>query len=153
MIKLELIDKIKTMAKNCLDVHGLEFVDITYFYQANRLNLRLFIDRPSGGVTIDECAVINEELGDMLDSSGILEQSYVLEVSSPGIGRELRAEEDFRRVLKRRLRVLLKEAVKGRTEIVGIATKINGFALCVDAGREEFIIPFDKIIKAKQVIE
>jgi len=149
----ELIDKIKELISPCINSCGLELVDINYYYMANRLVLRVFIDRPEGGVSIGECALVNKELGQVLDSSEFLEQSYTLEVCSPGLDRILKTKDDFKRIINRELLVFFSEPIRGRSEIHGVLKKIDESFVYIDYDKEELAIPYGKIVKAKQIIE
>ena len=148
----DLVDKIKEVAQPYILSRGFELADMNYYYMGNRLVLRIFIDRPCGGITIDECALVNEELGGILDVSGILEQNYVLEVSSPGLDRALKTRDDFKRVINRRLTLFLNESIKGKSEIRGVLNKADEGFVYIESETEEFRIPYSKIVKAKQII-
>lgn len=148
-----LVDKIKELAHPAITSLGLELVGINYYYMANRLVLRIFIDRPEGGVNIDECALVNERLGEMLDVSGILEQSYTLEVSSPGIDWSLKTKEDFKRVRNKELIIFLNESIKGKNEIHGVLKKVDDNFVYIESQDEELEVPYGKITKARQAIE
>ena len=65
-----------------------------YVKEAGNWYLRAYIDKP-GGITVDDCEVVNRELGDLLDRDDFIDESYILEVSSPGLGRPLKKERDF----------------------------------------------------------
>ena len=71
-----------------------ELVDVEYVKEAGNWYLRAYIDKP-GGITVDDCEVVNRELGDLLDRDDFIDDSYILEVSSPGLGRPLKKERDF----------------------------------------------------------
>ena len=84
---------------------GLELVDVQFRPEAGRLVLRLLIDRPEGGVTLDELARVSREVGDLLDAHDPVPGRYHLECSSPGLNRPLVREAHFRRAVGRRVRV------------------------------------------------
>ena len=97
---------------------GLFLVDIEWGRQGRRPVLRLYVDKP-GGVTVGECESLSREAGDVLDVSGLIEASYDLEVSSPGLDRELRKDREFAWAVGREVRMWLREAVSGRLEVAG----------------------------------
>src|SRR5437762_14340732 len=80
---------------------GVELVDVQYRPEGGRVVLRLLLDRPEGGVTLDELTRVSRELGDLLDAHDAVPGRYQLECSSPGINRPLLREAHFRRVLGR----------------------------------------------------
>ena len=87
---------------------GLLLVELKQTQMGRRLLLRVFVDR-QGRVTIDECMKLSRSIEESLDESLIIEGSYVIEVSSPGIGRLLQSDTDWKRVTGRELRIELEE--------------------------------------------
>ena len=77
-----------------MEANGFELGDVEYVKEAGNWYLRAYIDKP-GGITVDDCEVVNRELGDLLDRDDFIDESYILEVSSPGLGRPLKKERDF----------------------------------------------------------
>ena len=77
-----------------MEANGFELVDVEYVKEAGNWYLRAYIDKP-GGITVDDCEAVNRELGDLLDRDDFIDDSYILEVSSPGLGRPLKKERDF----------------------------------------------------------
>ena len=77
------------------------------------------IDKP-GGITIDDCEKISRALSDQLDEKNFIEESYILEVSSPGLGRPLKKEKDFVRSQGESVDVKLFRAVDKQKEFTGI---------------------------------
>ena len=67
-----------------MEEHGFELVDVEYVKEAGTWYLRAYIDK-EGGITVDDCEVINRKLGDWLDQEDFIQESYILEVSSPGL--------------------------------------------------------------------
>ena len=72
-----------------VDAHGFELVDVEYVKEGGSWYLRAYIDKP-GGIAVDDCEVISRALSDLLDEHDFIEDSYILEVSSPGLGRPLK---------------------------------------------------------------
>ena len=81
-----------------LKEHQFELVDVEYVKEAGNWYLRAYIDK-EGGITVDDCETISRILSDWLDRNDFIEESYILEVSSPGLGRSLKKEKDFARSL------------------------------------------------------
>ena len=77
-----------------VEKHGFDLWDVEYVKEGGNWYLRAYIDKP-GGITVDDCEVVNRELGDLLDRDDFIDDSYILEVSSPGLGRPLKKERDF----------------------------------------------------------
>jgi ribosome maturation factor RimP len=103
--------------------HSFELVDVEFIKEGANWYLRIFIDKP-GGITIDDCQVVSEELSDKLDKLDPIEQSYFLEVSSPGLDRPLKKESDFVKYKGELVEVKLFQAADGKKvyegELVGL---------------------------------
>lgn len=102
-----------------MEEHHFELVDVEFVKEAGTWFLRAYIDKP-GGITIDDCEVISRALSDMLDEENFIEETYILEVSSPGLGRPLKKEKDFERSLGESVEVRLFRAVEKQKEFIGI---------------------------------
>ncbi len=95
---------------------GFELVDIEYHQRrGNRALLRIYIDK-EGGVTLDDCAHISEEIGQIIEIKDLIPHSYILEVSSPGLERPLKKEGDFVRSIGKMARIKTRDSIsyKGR---------------------------------------
>jgi ribosome maturation factor RimP len=94
-------------------------VDLEWRPRRPRGVLRLFVDKP-GGVGIDDCQRVSREIGDVLDASALIEEAYDLEVSSPGLDRQLRKEREFRWAVGKRVRCWLAGGQEVRGRLLGI---------------------------------
>ncbi|MFC1657970.1 ribosome maturation factor RimP [Candidatus Omnitrophota bacterium] len=153
MISQEIEDSIKSLIAPILQEHNLSLIETGLSLWGRRWTLRLFIDKINGGITLDECASLNQRIGDIIDREGIIKHSYVLEVSSPGLDRPLRTYEDFIRCLNRRVRVFFGEPVDDKHEVGGIVVSVGETGIELDSGGQVRHIAFTQIRKAKQVIE
>ena len=96
----------------------LELVDVEYVKEAGNYYLRAYIDK-EGGVTIDDCEVVSRALSELLDKEDFIEESYILEVSSPGLDRPLKKEKDFVRSIGKDVELRLFKAVDSCKEFTG----------------------------------
>ena len=99
--------------------HGLTLVDLEWRPRRPRGVLRVFVDKP-GGVGIDDCQRVSREVGDVLDASALIEEGYDLEVSSPGLDRQLRTDREFRWAAGKRVRCWLAGGQEVRGRLLGI---------------------------------
>src|SRR5437763_4068332 len=93
---------------------GLELVDVQFRPESGRTVLRLLIDRPAGGVTLDELTRVSRELGDVLEAHEAVPGRYQLECSSPGVNRPLLREPHFRRARGQRVRIRTRDPIRER---------------------------------------
>ncbi len=84
------------LLKPLMEENKFELVDVEYVREAGNWYLRAYIDK-LGGITLDDCEMVNRTLSDIMDKEDFIPDSYILEVSSPGLGRQLKKEKDFRR--------------------------------------------------------
>ena len=92
-VKEQYEQKAEALAEPIVAGHGFELVDVEYVKEAGTWYLRLYIDK-EGGITIDDCEVVSREFSDRLDAEDFIEDAYIMEVSSPGLGRPLKKEKD-----------------------------------------------------------
>jgi len=83
---------------------GLELVDVEYRHEAGKIVLRIYLDK-EGGVTLDDCTKVSRELDEILDVEDFIHSRYTLEVSSPGLNRQLKKAADFERFVGRLLKI------------------------------------------------
>lgn len=98
---------------------GFELVDVEYVKEAGTWYLRAYIDKP-GGITVDDCEDVSRAFSDILDEKDYIEDSYIFEVSSPGLGRPLKKEKDFQRSLGEEVELRTFRAIDRQKEFVGI---------------------------------
>lgn len=93
-------------------------VEVEVHGSRRRPLVRFFIDTPAG-VTVDDCARVSREIGDLIEAEEKVPGSYVLEVSSPGAMRSLKRERDYRLFIGRNVKIAFREPVDGRREVSG----------------------------------
>ncbi len=79
-----------------MEENNFELVDVEYVKEAGQWYLRAYVDK-EGGITLNDCELVNRAWSDMMDQDDFIEEAYILEVSSPGLGRQLKKEKDFKR--------------------------------------------------------
>ncbi len=113
-----IISEIEQFALPVVEELGLELVEIEFRRESGGWILRLFIDR-EGGVNVDDCASVSREVSAYLEVEEIINHAYKLEVSSPGLERPLKKDEDFIRFTGRKARIKLKDPVDGQRVFIG----------------------------------
>jgi len=125
-----------------IERQGFELVSVEYKKGTGTAMLRLFADRPGGGITLDDLEAISRTVGDLLDVYDPVEGRYTLEVSSPGINRPLVKRSHFEQFRGRRVRLRTHAARDGQKTFVGILAAVNPGGVEVE----------DEISKRRQVI-
>ena len=102
-----------------VEKHHFELVDVEYVKEAGNWYLRAYIDKP-GGITVDDCELVSRAFSDLLDEKDFIDDAYILEVSSPGLGRPLKKDKDFVRSVGEEVEVRLFKPVNRQKEFTGI---------------------------------
>ena len=153
MDRQEIIAQLQNIIGDYLKIQGLDLVDLIYRHEGRDSILRILVDRPEGGITLGECAQLNERISNLLDEKGILQTRYTIEVSSPGLDRALETRNDFLRSINKRVRFFLNESINGKIEFEGLISKVENDSVYIESRSEITGVPLTKINKAKQIIE
>ena len=125
MNKRELYEsKSEELVQPLVDKNKFELVDVEYVKEAGTNYLRVYIDK-EGGITIDDCEIISRALSDLLDEKDYINEAYILEVSSPGLGRPLKKDKDFARSIGEEVDVKLFKPIEKQKEFSGILESYN----------------------------
>lgn len=128
-----------------MEKHRFELVDVEYVKEGGTWYLRAYIDKP-GGITVDDCEIVNRALGGILDEKDFIEESYILEVSSPGLGRPLKKERDFERSLGEEVEIRTYRMVEKQKEFRGILKAYDKDTVTITVEEEEeWVFPRDNI--------
>ena len=120
MSKREIYEqKTEAIMMPIVEEHGFELVDVEYVKEGGTWYLRAYIDKP-GGINVDDCEVVSRRLSDILDEKDYIEEAYILEVSSPGLGRPLKKEKDFKRSLGEEVDVRTYRMIEKQKEFTGL---------------------------------
>ena len=152
MDRAAIADKVRQALAGYLEGKGLDLVDAICRYEGGGLFLRLLVDWPEGGITLQDCAALNREIGAMLDEQDILGQGYTLEVSSPGLDRPLKTKKDFLRSKNKKIKFFLNEPLNAKLEWDGIIDSVSGESVYIKTADKTIEIPLSKINKAKQLV-
>lgn len=109
-----------------------ELVDVEYVREGSNWFLRAFIDKP-GGITVDDCELVSREFSDLLDKEDFIDDSYIMEVSSPGLGRQLKKDKDFKRSIGEEVEIKLYKGIKQMRRNKEVSVKeLSGFLVGYD---------------------
>lgn len=133
-------DRVFELAEPVAKELGLSIWDVRFVKEGASWYLRIFIDKPDG-IGIEDCEAMSRAIDPLLDEADFISQSYYLEVSSPGLGRELSRPEHFQRYMGEEIRIRLIRAKDGRKEWTGRLLGYDGSVLLESDGTE---IRFEK---------
>lgn len=120
MTKKEIYEqKTEVILQPIVDEHGFELVDVEYVKEGGNWYLRTYIDK-EGGITVDDCEVVSRALSEVMDQKDYIEDAYIMEVSSPGLGRPLKKDKDFDRSMGDEIEIRTYRSINKQKEFVGI---------------------------------
>ncbi|HHX55536.1 MAG TPA: ribosome maturation factor RimP [Clostridiales bacterium] len=146
MAKREVIEvKTEKLVLPIIEENDFELVDVEYVKEAGNNYLRIYIDK-EGGITVNDCELVSRQLGDLLDEEDFISSAYILEVSSPGLGRPLKKEKDFARSIQKEVEVKLYKQINKQKEYTGILVDYDKDKIVLELDEDETIeIPRDLI--------
>lgn len=137
MVKREEIEaRTEALVMPMITENQFELVDVEFVKEGSNRYLRLYIDK-EGGITVDDCELISRPLSDLLDQEDFIEESYILEVSSPGLGRPLKKDKDFKRSLGEEVEIRLYRPVDKKKEWNGILTAYDDHTVTIETEEGE----------------
>jgi len=110
---------------------GFELVDVEYVKEGSSWYLRAYIDKP-GGININDCETVSRRLSDILDEKDFIDDAYIMEVSSPGLGRPLKKEKDFKRSLGMEVDIRTYRMIDRQKEFTGILTAYDAGTVTIE---------------------
>ena len=111
--------KTEQLITTITEKYNFELVDVEYVKEGGSYYLRVYIDKP-GGITVDDCEIVSREFNEVLDREDYIADSYIFEVSSPGLGRVLKKEKDYIRNIGEEVDIKLYKPMDGQKEFSGI---------------------------------
>ncbi|HIV16885.1 MAG TPA: ribosome maturation factor RimP [Candidatus Alectryocaccobium stercorigallinarum] len=107
-----------------IEENGFELVDVEYVKEGSDWYLRAYIDKP-GGININDCELVSRAFSDRLDEEDFIEDAYILEVSSPGLGRPIKKQKDFKRNLGKEIEFKSYKSINGKKEFSGVLEQFD----------------------------
>ena len=145
MAKMHVETLVEELVQAMIAGTALELVDVEYVKE-REWYLRVFLDK-EGGIELEDCQWISEQLGSKLDELDPIKESYYLEVSSPGLDRPLKKERDFARHLGERVEVHLFAPINGEKMLVGELLRLENDVIFLQGAEGEITIPREKTAK------
>ena len=135
-----------------IEEHGMELVDVEYVKEGTHWFLRFYIDK-EGGIDLDDCALISQNISELLDKDDKISSAYMLEVSSPGLERPLKKDEDFEKFKGKLVSVHTAKPYQGYKTFTGYLEGLIDGELVLKYENAEMKIPKETIEKAHLTFE
>ena len=147
-------EKIKTFIEPIINNLGYKIYDVIYEKEGKENYLRIFLDCNLDGknpITIEDCEKVSNAINDLLDEKDFIKSQYFLEVSSPGLERNIRSDEHLEKFLKSKIEVHLFKPINKKKTIIGILEKYDKNIITVKTDKDEINIDKTDISKMKNV--
>ena len=128
--------KTEALLQPLMEENNFELVDVEYVKEGGNYYLRAYIDK-EGGITSNDCELISRALSDILDEKDFIPDAYILEVSSPGLGRQLKKDKDFKRSLGEEVEIKLYKPMEKKKELIGLLEDFDADTLYVTTEESE----------------
>ncbi len=152
MANLSVSEHVIKLCEPAITDKGLELVDVEYVKEGPHWYLRFYIDK-EGGVDLDDCADISHVVGEILDQTDVIAGTYMLEVSSPGLERPLKKDEDYIKFKEKLVSLHTKKAIQGFTEFTGYLQGLENGQVILEYEGEKVEIPKELIEKAHLALD
>ena len=153
----DVVEQVRTLANRVAGTYGLDIFDVQFRREAGGMIVRVQIDRPgpaataAESVSVEDCARVSRDLSAILDVEDVVPTAYTLEVSSPGLDRQLKRLEDFRRFAGREASVKLKLPRDGRRRLEARLVGVEDGRIVLDVEGQRMQLGFDEIDRARLV--
>ena len=114
-----------------IEANNFELVDVEYVKEGSNWYLRVYIDK-EGGISVDDCEVVSRAFSDKLDEEDFIDDAYIMEVSSPGLGRPLKKEKDYKRSMGKELEIRTYRAINREKEFYGILKSYDETSVTIE---------------------
>ncbi|MCL1917356.1 MAG: ribosome maturation factor RimP [Peptococcaceae bacterium] len=148
----DLTGKVAALAEPVVQNMGLELFDVEYVKEGDYWYLRIYIDKEKG-VDLDDCTQVSLALSDILDTKNLISQSYLLEVSSPGLERPLRDRTDFLKYQGSLVSIETLEKIEGFMKFTGYLTEVNDQGMLLTYENNQIFISWPAVEKAHLAVE
>lgn len=147
MDKNTLVEKIEKIVEPITSELSYELYYVEYVKENGDFYLRIYIDKEEGRVSLNDCEAVSRRVSEVLDAEDPIESAYYLEVSSPGLFRNLYTKKHFEKVLGKEILVKFNGSIEGQKSVKGILKEVNDEFIVVESDKE-FKIANDKIKSA-----
>ncbi|NLK65676.1 MAG: ribosome maturation factor RimP [Tissierellia bacterium] len=152
MSKKNIVSSVWKITEDILKTRDMVLIDVEYVKEGPFKYLKVYIDKP-GGITVDDTADISRVLNKKLDEADLIAEQYFLEVSSPGIERPFKREEDYQNNIGNLVEAKFYKPVDGKKSLIGVLKEKKDNNIVIEAGEEIHKIELKDISKINRVIE
>lgn len=148
MAKIE--EKVEKLIEKPINNIGYELYDVEYAKEGKDYFLRIFIEK-EGGISLEDCEKVNDEITELLDKQDYLKEQYFLEVSSTGIEKVVRKDKHLQDNIGKEIEVKFFKPINKKKSILGILKNFNANEIIIETDENEEVIQKTDIAQIKTV--
>ena len=152
MKRTEIVARTEELVTPIIEENQFELVDVEYVKEGSNWYLRIYADK-EGGISIDDCVLISRALEVKLDEEDFIKDPYILEVSSPGLGRQLKKDKDFKRSLGKDVECRLYQSVEGSKEWEGCLKSFDASSITIETEGRDLVFARKDIASVRLAID
>ena len=152
MTRKEYEERTQKLLEPIAEANSVIIYDVEYVKEGSEYYLRAYIDK-DGGVTIDDCEAVSRALSDALDREDFISDAYILEVSSPGLGRTLKKEKHFLYSIGSEVEIRTYKPVDGAKEFTGILKSFEDGRAVIETDKGDMTFSMDMIAAARLTVD
>ena len=151
MVGNNIENKVTELLEQIIIDLGYELYDVIYAKEGKEYYLRIIIDKPDASIDINDCEKVNNAINDILDEADYIKEQYFLEVSSPGIERNLRKPKHYESQIGNEINVKLFKPIEKQKEFIGVLTEYNDKEITLKLEERNIKIDLKDIALAKTI--
>lgn len=144
--------KTEELVKPLAESAGVEIYDVEYVKEGSDYFLRVFLDKPEG-ISIGDCETVSRALSEELDRQDFIEDSYILEVSSPGLGRTLKKDKHLLKSIGKEVEIRTYKPIEKCKEFTGVLKAFNGDSITIETEKEELTFARTDIARIRLALD
>ena len=144
--------KTESLILPILERMNFELIDVEFVKEAGTMYLRAYIDK-EGGITVLDCEAVAREMNEILDAEDFISDSYIFEVSSPGLGRPLKKEKDYVRNIGKDVEIRTYRSINRCKDFCGVLKAYDANTVTIEADGEEMVFEKSDIALIRQAID
>ncbi|WP_066635284.1 ribosome maturation factor RimP [Desulfolucanica intricata] len=152
MTKNKVVNLVEELVAPIASRNGVELVDVEYTKEGSQWYLRVFLDKP-GGINLDDCQAVSQELSELLDKKDPIPQAYTLEVSSSGLDRPLKKPSDYERFRGHKIELTTYAPLDGKKKFSGRLKGLEEKGIVLHIDGAEYVIPVEQVASARLAVE
>ncbi|HHU32443.1 MAG: ribosome maturation factor RimP [Zhaonellaceae bacterium] len=152
MVKRNIESKVEELVLPIIEGLDFELVDVQYAKEGPNWYLRIFIDHPEG-IDLDDCEIVSRKVESALDEKDLIKNSYILEVSSPGIERPLKYDKDFIRFIGELVVINTYKPINGKKTFKGYLQGLEGQEVIIKEDLDEVRLSLNDVSHAHLAVD